>query len=89
MAQDRLTTSVPIKSTFPGRPEVNAEGIATMEGFREGVDGDWLITGAEHYVGPNGYRCTIECEQPNSADGATKATQASADDQVQGATVVE
>jgi phage protein D len=69
--------------SFPGRPEVAAEGIVTMQGFREGVDGDWLITRAEHYIGPNGYRCTIECEQPNSADGATKATQAMAEDQVQ------
>lgn len=75
--------------SFPGRPDVAAEAIATMKGFREGVDGDWLITRAEHYVGPMGYRCSIECEQPNSAEGATKATQASADDQVQAAAVVE
>src|SRR5690606_9161314 len=52
--------------TFPGRPDVLAECIAVLRGFREGVDGDWLITRAEHYIGPNGYRCTIEAEQPNS-----------------------
>ncbi len=69
--------------SFPGRSDVAAEFIATMQGFREGVDGDWLITRAEHYVGSNGYRCTIECEQPNSTEGPTKATQASAVDQVQ------
>ncbi len=52
--------------TFPGRPDVVAEGIAVMDGFRPGVDGEWLITRAEHYMGPDGYRCTIECEAPNS-----------------------
>lgn len=48
-------------------------GWISVAGFREGVDGDWLIKRAEHYIGPNGYRCLIECEQPNSADGPAKA----------------
>jgi phage protein D len=74
--------------SFVGRPDVAAETIATMHGFRDGVDGDWLITRAEHYVGQNGYRCTIECEQPNSSEGATKTMLASIDDQVQASTVV-
>jgi uncharacterized protein len=52
--------------TFPGRPEVGAEGIAVMSGFRPGVDGEWLIKRAEHYVGPQGYRTTIECELANA-----------------------
>lgn len=55
--------------SFPGRPEVVAESIASLSGFREGVDGDWLVTRAEHYIGPMGYRCTIEGERPNSAEG--------------------
>jgi len=74
--------------TFPGRPEVVAEAIATLQGFREGVDGDWLIRRAEHYIGSDGYRTTIECEQPNSAKDAQAASSADAVDSEQAATEV-
>lgn len=74
--------------SMPGRPEIAAECMVTMQGFREGVDGDWLVKRVEHYVGPNGYRCTIEGELPNVAERATRANQAEADDQVQEATAV-
>lgn len=69
--------------TFPGRPEVTAEAIVVMQGFREGVDGEWLITRAEHYVGPGGYRTTIEAEQPNSAEDVQDAAAGEADDREQ------
>lgn len=75
--------------TLPGRPEIAAEALVTLSGFRPGVDGEWLVKRAEHYIGPDGYRVTIECEQPNTSEGATKATQATAKDEVQAATVVE
>lgn len=74
--------------TFPGRPEVTAEALAVMQGFREGVDGDWLIKRAEHYIGPDGYRTSIECEQPNTAKGAQDASSAEAVDSEQQATEV-
>jgi len=54
--------------SFPGRTDVMAECIVVMDGFREGVDGEWLVTCAEHYIGPDGYRCDITAEQPNSAE---------------------
>jgi uncharacterized protein len=75
--------------SLPGRPDLAAEALVTMQGFRPGVDGDWLVTRAEHYVGSNGYRCTIECEKPNTTKDATAATRAEAVDQVQDATTVE
>lgn len=87
--RERARRERTLSFSCPGRADVCAESIAVMKGFREGVDGDWLITRAEHYVGPMGYRLTIEGEQPNSAEGATKASQAAAVDQVQAATVVE
>jgi len=74
--------------SFPGRPDVTAEALAVMQGFREGVDGDWLIKRAEHYIGPDGYRTSIECEQPNSAKGAQDASSAEAVDSEQRATEV-
>lgn len=81
-AERRLTYQL------PGRPEVVAEAIATMQGFRDGVDGDWLIKRAEHYIGPNGYQTRIECEQPNSAKDAQAASSADAVDSEQDATEV-
>lgn len=69
--------------TFPGRPEVQAEATATMSGFRPGVDGDWLIKRVEHYVGPQGYKCTIDAEQPNTDPAAKEASSAEAVDQEQ------
>lgn len=66
--------------TVPGRPALGAETIVTMQGFREGVDGDWLVKRAEHYIGPGGYRTTIECEQPNSADEVREADGAGVDE---------
>jgi phage protein D len=60
--------------TLPGRPGITAEALATMQGFREGVDGEWLIKLAEHYIGPDGYRTSIDCEQPNS-EGCAESEQ--------------
>lgn len=74
--------------TLPGRPEVMAESTVTMQGFREGVDGAWLVNRVEHYIGPNGYRTTIECEQPNDADAVRKASAAGATDAQQAGTEV-
>jgi phage protein D len=73
---------------FPGRPDVCAESIAVMKGFRAGVDGEWLIERVEHYIGLNGYRTSIECVQPNSAAGPASASGAAVDDEVQEATEV-
>jgi len=52
--------------TFPGRPEVGAECIAVMTGYRPDVDGEWLIKRVEHYIGSQGYKTTIECELANT-----------------------
>lgn len=51
--------------TFPGRPEVGAECIAVMQGFRPDVDGEWLVKRCEHYIGPGGYRTSIDAELAN------------------------
>lgn len=87
--RDRARKERTLSYTFPGRPEVVAESVAVMSGFRPGVDGEWLVTKAEHYIGPNGYRCTIEAEQPNSSESVAKAGQGAADDRDQAATVIE
>jgi hypothetical protein len=69
--------------SFPGRSDVLAECIVEMQGFREGVAGQWLVMRAEHYIGPDGYRCAVEAEQPNSASTVQKVSGTKIDDQVQ------
>lgn len=69
--------------TVPGRADLVAETLVTMSGFRDGVDGDWIVTRAEHYIGPNGYATTIDGVRPNSAEVVAAVNAAAADDQVQ------
>lgn len=60
----RVTVSV----TLPGRTDLVAEGRVVLSGFRDGVDGEWSITRAEHGMDGNGYVTTIEAEKPNEGD---------------------
>lgn len=60
--------------TMPGNPDIAAEAMMTMVGFRDGVDGDWLVSRVEHYMGPAaGYRCNIEGEKPNKDESVSKS----------------
>jgi phage protein D len=58
---------------MPGDPNIGAESMMTMAGFREGVDGVWLVARVEHYIGPQGYRCSIEGQRPNANADVAKA----------------
>lgn len=59
-----------VSLTLPGRPDLLAEGRLVLQGFRAGVAGEWLITRVEHSLSPGeGYRCSVEGEKPNEADG--------------------
>lgn len=60
----RVTVSV----TLPGRTDLVAEGRLVLSGFRDGVDGEWSITRAEHMLDGNGYATTVEAEIPNEGD---------------------
>lgn len=58
----------------PGNPDIRAESTMTLEGYRDGVDGDWLVTRVEHYFGTGtGYRCSIEGELPNKNEDVSKS----------------
>lgn len=52
-----------------GNPAISAEQEITVEGFRNGVDGKWVITKVEHKVGGNSAFITdIECELTGKSD---------------------
>jgi len=61
--------------TLPGRTDLAAEAPLTLAGFREGVDGDWLITSVTHALDNAGYVCTVDAEVPN-ATGQKSASKA-------------
>lgn len=52
--------------TLPGRETLLAESPLTLIGFRDGVDGEWIITRVEHAFDSGGYVCNVEAETPNS-----------------------
>lgn len=58
-----------VSITLPGRAELQAEAPLTLAGFRDGVDGEWIITRVEHSLDKqSGYACTIEGEIPNDGE---------------------
>ena len=52
---------VRVSITMPGRPEVNAEGLITLSGFRGEVNGTWNVKQVTHDLGSSGYVTTVEC----------------------------
>ncbi|WP_330927073.1 contractile injection system protein, VgrG/Pvc8 family [Candidatus Sororendozoicomonas aggregata] len=48
--------------TLPGNPTIKAESPLSLTGFREGIDGDWVVTRVEHNLGKSGFKtiATIE-----------------------------
>lgn len=58
-----------------GRADLQAEGILTLDGFRDGVGGDWLAMRVEHELSKGtGYVCRIEAERPNGEGSAPSVT---------------
>ncbi|TFZ46450.1 phage late control D family protein [Stenotrophomonas maltophilia] len=74
--QEQARQTRTLSYSLPGRETLMAEATVVMQGFRDGVDGQWLVKRAEHNIGNDGYRTSIECEQPNSADAVKAASSA-------------
>jgi phage protein D len=59
--------------TMPGRSDVSAESPLTMTGFRDGVDGKWIITRVAHRLDKSGgYTCDLEAETPTEGGDAVE-----------------
>ncbi|WP_321392865.1 phage late control D family protein [Emcibacter sp.] len=50
--------------SMPGKPELAAEMILNLAGFRDGVDGEWVIKQVSHVIDRAGYRCNVRGERP-------------------------
>jgi phage protein D len=59
--QSLAAGEVTVTLTIGGRPEINAEGMITLVGFRPEVDGTWNAKSVEHRLDGQGYRTAIEC----------------------------
>ncbi len=53
---------VNVSITLPGRTDLVAEGRMILDGFRDGVNGEWGITKAEHSLDSNGFTTAVEAE---------------------------
>lgn len=47
---------------MPGRPDLSSQSVIRLDGFRERVDDEWLITSVTHTINKRGYTCRVECE---------------------------
>lgn len=56
-----------VSLAMPGDNRLMAEARIILEGFREGVDGEWIIKRVEHELSEHGYKCHLEAEKPNQA----------------------
>lgn len=54
-------------SLRPGEPTVKAESPLTLSGFRNGVDGRWIVTSVSHELSGNGLTTDVEAEQPSAS----------------------
>ena len=49
---------------FPGRTDIQAECFLSLDRFREGVNGRWIVSRVEHNINNTGYSCTLSAERP-------------------------
>lgn len=47
---------------MPGRPDLASQQVIALDGFRDRVDGRWLITQVTHTINKRGYSCRVQCE---------------------------
>ncbi|MFP4182780.1 MAG: phage late control D family protein [Thiohalospira sp.] len=48
---------------MPGRPDIASQTVIALEGFRDQVDDNWLVTSVSHVITKKrGYTCRVECE---------------------------
>ena len=59
--QSLTAGEVQVSLTIGGRPEINAESILTLKGFRPEVDGSWNSRQIEHRLDERGFVTAIEC----------------------------
>ncbi len=59
-----------------GDAELSAEGMFTLSGFRDLVDGEYKIKEVQHEMTNSGFRSTVEGELPQGAGGASEAAAA-------------
>lgn len=59
--QSLRSGEVRVSLQMQGRPDVNAEGSITLQGFRPEVDGTWQAKTITHEFGSGGYTTSVEC----------------------------
>ncbi len=52
---------------MPGQPSLRAETKVRLAGFRQGVDGEWIVIRVAHRITDSGYTCGLDCETPNTS----------------------
>ncbi|MDE2667566.1 MAG: contractile injection system protein, VgrG/Pvc8 family [Acidobacteriota bacterium] len=61
LARGRSTVSLTLSR---GEPRLRAQSRVTLEGFRSGINGEWVAQRVEHEYGSSGYSTSLEGEVP-------------------------
>lgn len=59
LKQLKRSTSI-LNVTVPGNPELCAEAKISLSGFCQEIEGEWVISKAEHILNSRGYQTTVE-----------------------------
>ncbi|ESQ15694.1 MAG TPA: hypothetical protein DDY14_14535 [Chromatiaceae bacterium] len=51
--------------TAIGNPELTAEGRISVQGLRDGVDGEWIPASVTHTYSSGGYQCSLSAYRPS------------------------
>jgi uncharacterized protein len=63
----RARGSFKFSVNMPGVPALSAECLLDVTGYRDEINGEWLVKRVEHTADKAGaYRCIVDCELPNS-----------------------
>ncbi|MCY1450217.1 hypothetical protein D9M71_670030 [compost metagenome] len=69
-AFNRSTASV--RLDLPGRTDLFAEVMIEAQGFKRGLDGQYLVESVEHTFTPSGWTVSVECN--GGKEGKSKAS---------------
>lgn len=75
-ARSRARGEKTLSITRPGDASIIAETKLQLVGFRPGIPTNWIVSRVEHYIGPDGFKTSLEAELPNSEIRAGKAAKA-------------
>ena len=62
-----------VRLEMPGRTDLFAERLINAQGFKPGLDGEYLVDSVEQMFNPSGWSTTVECNGGKQGKAKAKA----------------